>query len=87
MTATEPFLGNMRRFIRDFRLIDRGEKIILAVSGGLDSMVLLDALDDLKRDSQLTLSVAHFNHQLRGIESDRDEALLRSVWRADSNVT
>ncbi|TLY29193.1 MAG: tRNA lysidine(34) synthetase TilS [Ignavibacteria bacterium] len=79
MTATEPFLGNMRRFIRDFRLIDRGEKIILAVSGGLDSMVLLDALDDLKRDSQLTLSVAHFNHQLRGIESDRDEALLRSV--------
>ncbi|HYQ86503.1 MAG TPA: tRNA lysidine(34) synthetase TilS [Bacteroidota bacterium] len=79
MTSTEPFLGKMRRFIRDFRLIDRGEKIILAVSGGLDSMVMLDALDNIKRESQLTLSVAHFNHQLRGIEADRDEALLRSV--------
>jgi len=51
------------------------KKYILAVSGGVDSMVLLDCFKNLN----LNFEVAHFNFQLRGEESDGDEALISSV--------
>ena len=79
MNASESLLGRLREFLQRFRLIERGEKIILAVSGGSDSMVLLDAFERLKDDYQLTLAIAHFNHRLRGEESDQDESFVRSA--------
>lgn len=48
-------------------------KYVVAVSGGVDSMVLLDMLS---RQPQLELVVAHFNHGIRGAAADRDEALV-----------
>jgi tRNA(Ile)-lysidine synthase len=79
MNASESLLGRLREFVQRFRLIDRGERIVVAVSGGSDSMVLLDALERVKSELQLTLAIAHFNHQLRGEESDRDEAFIRAA--------
>lgn len=55
-----------------------GEEIVCAVSGGADSMALLWALYLLKDEWDLDLSAAHFNHHLRGEESDRDEAFVRN---------
>ncbi len=81
MTSGEPFLSRFREFVRRFHLIDPGERVIVATSGGSDSMVLLDALDSYREEFQLVLAVAHFNHGLRGDESDRDEAFVRSVAR------
>jgi len=56
-----------------------GGAIVLAVSGGADSMSLLLAIGDLVKRKKLTLRiiVAHFNHKLRGRESDADEAFVR----------
>ena len=51
------------------------KKFILAVSGGVDSMVLLDGFDKLN----LNIEVAHFNFQLRGKESDADEKLVKEI--------
>src|SRR6266446_4963521 len=79
MNASESLLGRLREFVQRFRLIERGERIVLAVSGGSDSMVLLDAFDRIKADFQLTLAIAHFNHRLRGEESDHDESFVRSA--------
>ncbi|MDA7866547.1 tRNA lysidine(34) synthetase TilS [Verrucomicrobia bacterium] len=56
-----------------------GEGILVAVSGGVDSMVLLEVLHRLVGANRWELTVAHFNHLLRGQESDRDEAFVRSV--------
>ncbi len=53
----------------------RGKKLLLAVSGGIDSMVLLH----LFRQSDFNISVAHCNFNLRGTESDGDEAFVESV--------
>lgn len=50
----------------------RGEKVLAAVSGGADSMALLDAL----RQSGVPVAAAHLNHCLRGAESDGDEQLV-----------
>ena len=51
------------------------KKFILAISGGVDSMVLLDGFNKLK----LNVEVAHFNFQLRGKESDADEELVKEI--------
>jgi len=59
------------------RLFRRGGSILVATSGGLDSMVLLHLLARLAHANRWRLTVAHFNHQLRGRSSDADERLVR----------
>lgn len=61
------------------RLLRDGQSVLVAVSGGLDSMVLLDLLNGLAARHRWRLVVAHFNHRLRGAASDADE---RFVERA-----
>jgi tRNA(Ile)-lysidine synthase len=58
-----------------------GQRILAAVSGGLDSMVLLTLLHRLSKTHKWKLTVAHFNHQLRGADSDADEQLVRKTAR------
>jgi tRNA(Ile)-lysidine synthase len=58
-----------------------GERIVVAVSGGVDSMVLLAVLHRLAPRSRWRLIVAHFNHRLRGRQSDADERLVRRTAR------
>ena len=70
-------LNNIRAFNRTHRLIEKGDKIVCAVSGGADSMALLWSLYLLKEEWDLTVEAAHFNHHLRGEESDRDETFVR----------
>jgi tRNA(Ile)-lysidine synthase len=53
----------------------KNKKLLLAVSGGIDSMVLLDLFYKLRFD----ICVAHCNFQLRGKESDADEMLVREI--------
>lgn len=70
-------LNKLREFNRAYALIEPGDTIVCAVSGGADSIALLFALYLLKEEWRLDLSAAHFNHHLRGAESDRDEAFVR----------
>lgn len=69
-------LEKVRQFILDQRLLDRGERVLVGVSGGPDSVALLDALVALQPEFDWTLHVVHFNHQLRGEASDEDEAFV-----------
>jgi tRNA(Ile)-lysidine synthase len=62
-------------------LLRRGESILVGVSGGLDSMVLLHVLQKLAPMHGWHLSVAHLNHQLRGRSSDADERLVRRTCK------
>jgi tRNA(Ile)-lysidine synthase len=66
-------LNKLKAFLRDYR----GQRIVCAVSGGADSMALLWGVYLLKDKLELDISAAHFNHQLRGAESNRDEAFVR----------
>jgi tRNA(Ile)-lysidine synthase len=67
----------IERAIAAKKLFARGEEILVAVSGGLDSMVLLHVLARLAPAQKWKLAVAHFNHQLRGRSSDADERLVK----------
>ena len=70
-------LNKLRRYCREQNLILPGDTVVCAVSGGADSIALLWALYLLKEEWNLNLSAAHFNHGLRGAESDADEAFVR----------
>jgi tRNA(Ile)-lysidine synthase len=65
--------------IRERHLLRAGQSVLVAVSGGVDSMVLLDVLVRLASKHRWRLHVAHFNHQLRGRASDADERLVRTT--------
>ncbi len=66
-------------FCRRKNLIAQGNSVIAAVSGGIDSTVLLDLLAEERAVSDIRLVVAHFNHGLRGIESDGDEQFVKDL--------
>jgi tRNA(Ile)-lysidine synthase len=68
--------------IQNRRLFKPGASILVAVSGGLDSMTLLHALKELSRHHRWRLVVAHFNHQLRGRASEADEKFVRKTAEA-----
>ena len=57
--------------------VAKTDRILIAASGGADSTALLDALARWKKSE--SLFVAHLNHQLRGAESDADEAFVRAM--------
>jgi tRNA(Ile)-lysidine synthase len=75
-------LQHIEQNILDRRLLKRGQKVLVAVSGGLDSMTLLQMLRTLASRHKWKLTVAHFNHQLRGPSSDADEQLVRKTAAA-----
>ena len=70
-------LNKLLSFVRQQELLVPGDQVTCAVSGGADSVALLFALYLLKDKLNIRLSAAHFNHCLRGKESDRDEAFVR----------
>jgi len=60
------FLQRVQKAVEKRKLFSRGQKILVAVSGGVDSMVLLHALYSVDPKNRRQISVAHFNHRLRG---------------------
>ncbi|MBO5317163.1 MAG: tRNA lysidine(34) synthetase TilS [Oscillospiraceae bacterium] len=70
-------LNKIPAFIRQYTMVEPGDTVICAVSGGADSIALLFSLYLLRDKLKINLQAAHFNHGLRGTESDRDEAFVR----------
>ena len=68
--------------IRRYRLCKAGDRVAVAVSGGADSVALLRLLEDLAGELGITLLVLHFNHRLRGAESEADERFVAALARA-----
>jgi tRNA(Ile)-lysidine synthase len=65
------------RTMRKFAMLRREEHVLVAASGGADSMALLLCLHDLAPRMNLKLTVAHLNHGIRGEEAVADEAFVR----------
>jgi tRNA(Ile)-lysidine synthase len=74
-------LSKLLKAIRDDSMLEPGEQVVCAVSGGADSMALLYAMQLLAPKLNVCVSAAHFNHHLRGEESDRDEQFVRDFCR------
>ena len=72
-TSGQPILApRVLDFIREHHLVSGQQQLLVAVSGGQDSVCLLHILVKLQAELQVALHVAHLNHQLRGAEADAD---------------
>ncbi len=76
---TEPLLDAAAAAIAAHALLPAGGAVVVAVSGGADSVALLDILRQLAPARRWRLHIAHVNHQLRGAESDADAAFVAQL--------
>ena len=75
----KPLEQKVLEFIKRNGLITPGEKAVVAVSGGADSVCLLHVLAHWQIELRVELHVAHLNHQLRGAESDSDASYVSAL--------
>ncbi len=68
-------------FILSKKLIKKNESILAGVSGGVDSIVMLDLLCSIKERFGLSISVAHVNYNLRGMDSVKDKELVEKICK------
>ncbi|MFO7891658.1 MAG: tRNA lysidine(34) synthetase TilS [bacterium] len=72
-------LQGFKTYIENESLIKNNDKIVLAVSGGYDSTVLLDLFHTIGSEYHLKFVLAHVNHSLRDKSADRDEVFVRNL--------
>lgn len=65
--------------LRQYDMIAPGDRVVCAVSGGADSVALLFGMYLLREKLDIEVAAVHFNHHLRGEESDRDEQFVREL--------
>jgi len=65
--------------VREFNMLESKDSVLVAVSGGPDSVALLLSLLHLKQVYDLSIGIAHLNHRLRGEDALRDEAFVRDL--------
>lgn len=72
----------LRRTIRMRRLFSPGDRVLVAVSGGADSVALLVALRDAATKLKVRVDAAHFHHRLRGADADADAEFCRRLCQS-----
>src|SRR5881296_2746701 len=77
--AVETLAQRVTGYIRRHKLLNPGDRVGVAVSGGADSVALLRLLLELRKELGIVLSVVHFNHKLRGLEADADEQFVADL--------
>ena len=77
----EPLEPRVLHFIQEHHLVSSQQRLVVAVSGGPDSVCLLYILVKLQEELNLKLHVAHLNHQLRGAESEADAQYVSDLSR------
>lgn len=71
----------VRRAIDHYKMLAPGERALVAVSGGVDSAVLLRVLYELRGELGVSLAVAHLDHRIRGADSEADAAFVAAEAR------
>jgi len=82
-------LSQVRQTIAKYEIFNPGDKVVVGVSGGPDSLCLLHLLNRLREELGITLHVAHLHHGLRGEEADEDARFverLATSWGLPSTV-
>lgn len=76
-------INKVKQYIENYKMLEKGDQIIVGVSGGADSVCLFHVLLELRKEYELTLHVIHVNHGIRGEEALRDEEFVRELCRKE----
>jgi len=76
-------LERVKETIERYAMLEQGERVLVAVSGGVDSVVLLDILCRLAAEYTLDLTIAHLDHGLRGEEAREDARFVAHLARKE----
>ncbi len=74
-------IEKVRSYIKEHNLLSKGDRVVVGVSGGADSICLFHVLLDLSEEYDLTLFVVHVNHGIRGSAADNDQAFVEELCR------
>ena len=69
-------IETMLKTIEQHQLIEKGERIVVGLSGGPDSLALMHALIHQKRNLMIDVVAVHINHMFRGLDANNDEAFV-----------
>jgi tRNA(Ile)-lysidine synthase len=69
-------IERVSRVVKEKALVLKGETVLIACSGGVDSMVLLHVMDELRKNLEFSIAAAHLDHCLRGSEGRMDQKLV-----------
>ena len=86
MVYEEKIYNEIVRDFFDTRIITKNDKLIVALSGGIDSMCLLDAFYKLQNEFRYKLCAMHIHHGIRGTEADKDLIFVKKYCKS-INVT
>ncbi len=70
-------LDKVKKTIDQYHLLNKGDRLIIGVSGGVDSMVLLHLLNACRQEFEISLVVAHVNHGLRPKEAEKEAEVVQ----------
>ncbi len=79
INTSKDFFSTVEATLNKFNMLEQKDSVLIAVSGGPDSVALVLSLMKFKKKYGLTIAIAHINHMLRGEESLRDEAFVRKL--------
>jgi tRNA(Ile)-lysidine synthase len=83
-------LQKVIKTIEKYNMLSKNDGIVVGISGGPDSITLLHMLKELSIKQNYKIFAAHINHNLRGKESDQDQAYVKQVcekWNIPLSTT
>ena len=75
--TSKGFKDLVRGTIERYQMLEKGDAVVVGLSGGADSIALVSALNSIKSEYSLKIVATHVNHGLRGAEADRDESFVK----------
>lgn len=81
MCVTKNVLKIVENTIETYNMFNNGDTVVIGVSGGADSIMLLHCLNSLKAKYNLKLVVAHVNHKIRPGDAERDAEFVRDICK------
>ena len=79
MSITNKVIKIIKDIIQDYNMFNNGDTVVIGVSGGADSVMLLHCLNTLKDDYNLNLVVAHVNHKIRKGDAEKDASFVENL--------
>ncbi len=79
MKSPPDLIRRTAKLFREQGIVADGDRVLVGCSGGIDSATLLYVLNEVRKEIPFDLGVAHINHLLRNLESERDENFVRHI--------